>query len=318
MSKALVLGVNGQDGSYVAESLLRRGYTVVGVARQECSRYIAAGPTFSYEQLDLGRIEALTALLRAVEPDCVFHTAAVHGSAGFQYETKFASMMAVNVLSVHAVCEYARLHRPELRIVYANSAKIFPTPLAGVIDETARIAPTCLYSIGKIAALELIHYYRLHHGIAGCNLILFNHESARRPPEFFVPTLARGLAASLSDSKHRFALKTLDFLADWSAAAELMDIAVDICERAPADDFVLASGVTIHAREAVKQIFAHRGLDFARHVDETLPPQPAQPWFQVSLDHLFKKIGRRPICGVTSVVDQMLAAISPCPANDDV
>lgn len=307
MPKALVLGVNGQDGSYVAEALVRRGYEVVGAGRQPHSRYPGWLTGSRYAQLDLEHQDDLLALLHDTRPDVVFHTAAIHGAAGFHYEPVFAAMMAVNVTSMHTVLDYARQHHRDLRLVYANSSKIFPAPLSGSISEATPIAASCLYSIGKIASLELIRYYRKHHGIAASNLVLFNHESRRRPANFFVPILARGLAAAIADPQHRFEVKTLDFHGDWSSAEELMDIAIDISEKAPAEDFVLASGTTWHARTAAKQLFAQHHLDYTQHIVEALPPQPAGDSFQVCLDHLHARIGRRP-GDLIAVVNDLLAA----------
>ncbi|HUP91421.1 MAG TPA: GDP-mannose 4,6-dehydratase [Solimonas sp.] len=306
MPDALVLGVNGQDGSYLAEALLRRGYRVTGAARQPHSRYVPPSQQFRYVALDLRDTAALQRLLQESWPDLVFHAAAVHGAAGFTYEPVWGEMMAVNVVAVHTVLEHARTAAPTLRLAYASSAKIFPEPWTGRIDERTPAAAACLYSIGKIAALDLIRQYRKRHGIAGANLILFNHESPRRPANFFVPTLARGIAAALRDPAHRLQVKTLDFRSDWSAAEELMDIAVDIAEKAPAEDFVLGSGVTREARTAVREAFARHGLEADRHVVETLPRSAPGPAFEVALDHLEARIGRRPQRDFASIVDELV------------
>ena len=152
MRKALVLGVNGQDGSYLAEGLLRRGYEVTGIGRQQRSRHLAPTDLFLYLTVDLADASKLGAVLQQNDFDVVFHVAAVHGSSGFSYEPIWRNMMEVNVLALHVLLEHARLRRPDMRIMYANSAKVFPEPWAGTIDEcTARVA-TCLYSIGKLRA----------------------------------------------------------------------------------------------------------------------------------------------------------------------
>jgi GDPmannose 4,6-dehydratase len=242
------------------------------------------------------------------QPDVVFHMAAIHGAAGFSYEPVFAAMMAVNVIATQTILDYARTERPALKFVYANSAKIFPSPLQAVIDERTAIRPTCLYSLGKIAALELIRYYRQRHKVAASSLILFNHESPRRPKDYFLPTLATGLAEALRNPQHTFTVKTLDFYMDWSSAEELMDIAVDIAERAPDDDLVLASGNTCHAREMVHAWFARYGLDANKHVIESLPPQAAGGKFQVDLNHLYRRVGRKPERPIQLIVDELLQA----------
>lgn len=307
MPKALVLGVNGQDGSLLAEALLARGYAVTGLGRQPASRYVAPGASFRYLPLDLEDQAQLLAALRREQPEAVFHVAAIHGSSGFRYEPVWGRMLAVNVASLHTVLEYARTESPSLRAVYANSAKIFPTPLAGRIDERTPYRATCLYSIGKIAALELIRQYRAAHGIAAANLILFNHESPRRPSNYFLPTIARCVVRAQADPRHQIEVQTLEFRTDWSAAAEFMDIAVDVAERAPAEDFVLASGTTWYGREAVRETFARHGLDYARHVREVAPRGDAGPEFSVQLDRLEAHIGRRPVQGLHAIMDELVA-----------
>ncbi|WP_448208342.1 GDP-mannose 4,6-dehydratase [Azospirillum sp. sgz302134] len=305
MPRALVLGVNGQDGSFLAESLLRRGYAVVGAARDEASRHVPAAPGFTYARADLQDAAGLAGLLEETAPDVVFHVAAVHGSAGFAYEPVWGAMAAVNTVSLHTVLEHARTRNPALRVVYANSAKIFPGPLVGRIDETTPYRATCLYSIGKIASLELIRHYRTRHGIAAGNLFLFNHESRRRPATYFLPRIAEGLDRALADPSFRMEVETLDFHGDWSCAAELMDITVDIAEKAPDTDFVMASGTTRTGREVVESVFAHHGLDWTRHIGVRQPSRDPGPAFTVALDRLEAKVGRRPQSSLIDIVDRL-------------
>ena len=306
MRKALVLGVNGQDGGYLAQSLVQRGYAVTGVGRQLASRYADTGTGYRYVRLDLADHDALDQLLRDAEPEIVFHVAAVHGAAGFGYEACWRDMMAVNVLALHALLEHARARQPAMRIMYAGSAKIFPAPWSGVLSETTPYRATCLYSIGKIASLELIAHYRRQHKVTAANLILFNHDSARRKPEYFVPTVARALAAALADPAARTEFRMLDFWMDWSAADEVMDIAIDIAEQAPDQDFVLATGKTWHARAAVAAIFARHGLDYRNHIVETLPRSDPGPAFQVAVDRVERVIGRRPVASIAEIVESIL------------
>ena len=310
MPSALVLGVNGQDGSYLAESLLARGYRVTGAGRQPASRYVPPSASFRYVALDLTQRAPLDALLREMKPDCVFHAAAIHGASGFSYEPVWNEMVAVNVTSVHTVLEYARTSAKDLRLVYASSAKVFPNPLSGRIDESTPMKATCLYSIGKLATLELIREYRTRHRIAGANLFTFNHESVRRGPEYFLPTIARCVKRAKQDRQAKIRVKTLQFRTDWSNAAEFMDIAVDVAEKSPAEDFVLASGTTWLGRDAVDKIFARHGLEAARHVEEELRGVDPGPPFSVALDKLQAKVGRVPHRDILPVVDDMIAQAS--------
>lgn len=261
---------------------------------------------FRYRQLDLADVGAVDRVLREVSPDIVFHFAAIHGAAGFSYESIFDQMLAVNTVALHRVLEYARAEKPGLRVLYGGSCKIFGPGLQGVIDEKTPYRGSCLYSVGKVASLELIRYYRSTHGVAAGNLTLFNHDSARRPPEYFLPTVARALAAARRGVTEITEVKTLDFYLDWSSAEELMDIAVDIGEKAPGDDFVLASGITWLGRAAVESLFARYGLDATYSLRQTLPPQDAGAGYQVVLDYLEARIGRRPVRTLFDIVDDII------------
>ncbi|MES1991056.1 MAG: GDP-mannose 4,6-dehydratase [Pseudomonadota bacterium] len=308
MPSSLVLGVNGQDGSYLAESLLRRGHFVTGVGRDAQCRYVAASDRFRYVALDLRDTGALAKLVSEIAPDHAFHFAAVHGSSGFQYEPVVADMFAVNVVALHVLLEHARLRNKMMRIVYAGSSKIFPNPLSGVIDETTPARATCLYSIGKIAARDLIMQYRAQHEVAATNLILFNHESPRRPPQFLLPMIAKGIADAKADPAYRLRVQTLDFRIDWASAEEFADIAAEIAERTDGSEFVLASGVTHYARDIVHALFAAQGLDGNVAIIEAMPRRDAGPDFHVSLRKLEQAIGRKPECTVQEVVAAMIAA----------
>jgi GDPmannose 4,6-dehydratase len=308
MKRSLVLGVNGQDGSYLAETLLRRGHEVTGVGRDADSRYVAPTARFRYVPFDLRDVESLPRLVHEAEPDFAFHAAAVHGAAGFQYEELWRDMLAVNVATLHALLEHARKSRRSLRIIYAGSAKIFPAPLSGVIDEATPARASCLYSIGKIAARDLIMQYRAQHGIPATNLILFNHDSVRRPAQYFLPTIVNSIGRALELPDFHFEIKTLDFRADWSAAAELMDLAADIAEGCDEGELVLASGNTWVGRDAVRRSFARYGLQSDHHCRQSSPRADPGPEFRVSLQRLERVIGRRPTITLDALVDEMLAA----------
>ena len=308
MPRSLILGVNGQDGSYLAETLLARGHEVVGVGRPLDSAYARPEPAFRYISADLRDADTFAELVAEIAPDQAFHVAAIHGASGFAYESLWRDMMAVNVMALHVLLEHARTAASGMRIVYAGSSKVFPPPLCGVIDEESPVHATCLYGIGKIAARDLMTHYRAEHGVRSTNLILFNHESPRRPPEYLLTTLARAVAAAKRDSEHKTMIKTLDFWIDWGAADEFMEIAADIAEKTDEPELVLASGTTWHGREAAKHLFAMHGLDAERHLAEMLKPSDPGPEFRVSLDRLQRAIGRKPQKDIGRIVNEMIAA----------
>jgi GDPmannose 4,6-dehydratase len=308
MARALVLGVNGQDGSYLAQALLLRGYDVVGIGRNVTSRYLSGESHFTYIMHDLRASESLVELIRGVEPHEVYHFAAVHGAidAGFTYEAHWRDMMRVNVFALHVLLEHARTRSRDMRLIYAGSAKIFPPPFTGNIDEATPTRATCLYGIGKLASQALLFQYKQDHGIDCTNLILFNHDSARRPSQFFLPTMARAIAGARRDNGYQVKIQTLDFRVDWSAADELMDIVADLGRIRAVPNLVVASGTTIYARTFAQELFARYGLDARRHIVEELAPHDPGPEFRVCIDRLANITGRRPSKTAFDIVDNIL------------
>jgi len=305
--RALVLGSNGQDGSFLVEHLLRRGYQVTGVSRQERPRYNAG--RFSYVALDLRRADALRDLLDQRRPHLIFHVAAVHGEAGTRYEAIWQDMLAVNVGATHVCLEYLRTCCPQGGLLYAGSGKIFGPDYPRRMTERSRTRSSCLYTVAKNASRELIACYRRDHAIRASVLHLFNHESERRGPNFFMPTLAGALDRALAGGNSRIEIDTLQFYCDWGSAEEYMDIATDVAERALGNDVIVATGRTWLAADLARELFARHGLDYRCHLAERgVRREHLQP-FRVSVNKLRALIGRVPTLGAVDVCEKMLAAL---------
>jgi GDPmannose 4,6-dehydratase len=306
-ARALVLGCNGQDGSFLVEHLLRRGYEVTGVSRQERPRCNAG--RFNYVALDLRRADALRDALDRLRPHLIFHVAAVHGEAGTRYEAIWQDMLAVNVGATHVCLEYLRTRCPQGGLVYAGSAKVFGPAYPRLITERSRTRSSCLYTVAKNASRELIACYRRDHGIRASVLHLFNHESERRRENFFMPTLAHALDRALAGANSRIEIDTLQFHCDWGSAEEYMDIAIDVAERALGDDVIVATGRTWLAADLAREAFARRGLDYRSHLAERGGKSEAPRPFRVSVEKLAGLIGRVPALGALDVCEKMLAAL---------
>ena len=314
MGRALVLGVNGQDGSYLAQALLQRNDHVVGVGRQPNSRYVDDHPRFTYTAADLADERQVEALVRAVAPERIYHFAAVHGptGSGFTYEPVFADMLRVNVGALQIALEHARNRNRSARIFYAGSSKVFPGPLAGQIDESTPTKVSCLYTLGKLAARDLMRLYLRDHDVHATNLILFNHDSPRRPRDYLLPMIAQTIARAKVDPRHVLRVRTLDFWADWSAADELMQIVADLSAAPFVPELILASGKPVYARAAVAALFASHGLKAEDHIVEDQPSRSqASAGFQVRIDRL-ESLARRPSKTIFDVVNELIDAL---PAN---
>lgn len=267
MKKALVMGAGGQDGSLLAEELAASGREVLGLGRGAAFPHDPPRGNFRYARLDLRDTPALAGCLRDYQPDEIYHVAAVHGSAGFSYEEVWAEALEVNVKSLHTALEYARGCRPAARIFYASSAKVFGGTLRGTITADTPRQGNCLYAITKKAAGGLADHYRRQHGLAVSVGILFNHESTRRPPGFFIPRICGIVRGALADPSHRAKVQTLAFHCDWSSARDFMRLAIAAVEKPVAGELLFASGVTWMGREFARELFARYGLDYSRHIE---------------------------------------------------
>lgn len=308
MTVAVVLGVNGQDGSYLAEHLVGSGCEVVGVGRQERSRYFEPSPTFRYRQIDLAAgSEQLTQALHEIKPDRIYHLAAVHGSSGFSYEPLQAALWRVNVESVHASLEYIRSASPSCRLLFASSLKVFGAKPPEVVNERQPRVSTCLYSISKIASEELISYYRKQHRVRASAIYYLNHESPRRPPQYFIPRIATALASAIR-SNGVTEVRSLDFWCDWGSSREFMQFSERLLECDRNDDYIMGSGSTWYAQTLVEAIFGLAGLDWRNHI--LLPPglpSAGESPFHADMSLMEAAIGQTPSQSAVDVVRWILA-----------
>jgi GDPmannose 4,6-dehydratase len=305
--RCLVLGVNGQDGSYAAEKLLSGGHQVVGVGRQKSSRWVVPQAGFEYRSADLFSIDSVPKVIEACRPDLILYLAAVHGASGFSYEDHWAEAHVVNTIGVHACLEYLRRFRPDGFLAYASSSKAFGAQLAGVISERTPRHSSCIYSTTKNAATDLIDYYRSRHSV-GCSTVwTFNHESPRRSSEYFVPKIVDILRSAIKEPSYVSAVGSLDFWCDWGDAAEYMGIVVELALGGANDNFLVGTGRVVWAADAVRDLFARYGLSMDKHVTQRAPHLNDRPaCWQIDQSKLRNLLGRVPTRTVQQVFDEIL------------
>jgi GDPmannose 4,6-dehydratase len=301
MNKALVLGVNGQDGSYLAEILIERGYQVTGVGRQAASRWVDPG-RFCYVSLDIAAARELDALLAETLPHEIYHMAAIHGSAGHAYEAGWREALALNVGSVHTCLEHIRTRSPAARLFYPSSLKAFGSCPPPRIDENTPRVSSCLYSITKNAATGLIQYYRAQHDVWACVGYYFNHDSPRRPDSYFLPRLAARIAAQLGRGGPVPELASMDFWCDWGSSQEFMELTADLLRAGRPRDVVIATGQPIHAASLAAKLAHAVGI---APLSATRPAHGAAP-FRAELGALRDAVGRVPCHGALDVAGWIL------------
>lgn len=265
--KAIITGVGGQDGSYLAEWLLARGYHVVGLVRRapEAYPHIAQlSGRIDVETIDLHDSDAIATLLRRVAPRELYHLAARASSA-----TLFdrpADMGVDNGILVARLLEAVRRESPATRFCQAGSSEMFGDAAACPQSESSGFRPRNPYGAAKVFAHVAVQTYRRHFGLFACGAILFNHESPRRGPEMVTRKIARAAAGASRDPSVELALGDLEARRDWGFAGDYMRALWLMLQHATPDDYVIGSGRLHSVRDVCETAFARVGLDYRRHV----------------------------------------------------
>ncbi len=276
--RALITGITGQDGSYLAEYLLAQGYEVHGLVR----RVALEDPSRRVGRIAhlLDRVILHSASLESYPS--IFHVFTQHAfdecyhlaAQSFVFES-FAdgfSTMNTNINGTHFVLAAIRELQPKCRVYFAGSSEMFGRASVTPQNEGTPFHPRSPYGISKVAGFELTRNYRETYGMFCCSGILFNHESPRRGYEF----VTRKITSTVARIKHGRAsvlyLGNLDARRDWGHAADYVRAMHLILQQPEPDDYVVATGETHSVREFCARAFARAGLDYRDYVriDERL------------------------------------------------
>jgi GDPmannose 4,6-dehydratase len=274
--KALITGITGQDGSYLAELLLGKGYEVHGIIRRASTfntgrlEGIYTDPHDSKARLrlhhgDLSEGSTLTRLLAQIQPDEVYNLAAQsHVRVSFdtaEYTTDIVATGTVRLL------EAIRQTGLQPRFYQASSSEMFGKVREVPQRETTPFHPRSPYACAKVHAFYLTVNYRESYGLHASNGILFNHESPRRGETFVTRKITRAVAHIQAGLQDRLFLGNLDARRDWGYAPEYAEAMWLMLQQPQPDDYVIATGETHSVREFLELAFAHAGLDWKRHVE---------------------------------------------------
>lgn len=276
--RALITGISGQDGSYLAELLLAKGYEVHGtVLRSDLEapeiRMRNLSGCLPRLHLHAAELESYPAIVRTigdVRPDECYHLAA-RSFVGFSFEDEFATMNT-NIHGTHHVLAALRTMTPECRFFFAGSSEMFGTVAHSPQSEATHFHPRSAYGISKETAYELMRNYREAYGFFGACGILYNHESPRRGYEFVTRKITSTVARIKKGLSVELPLGRTDSRRDWGYAPEYVEAMWLMLQQPKADDFVIATGETHTVQEFADLAFSIAGLDAADYLrtDETL------------------------------------------------
>jgi GDPmannose 4,6-dehydratase len=275
MKKALITGISGQDGSYLAELLLEKGYEVHGLLRRSSSfntgriDHLYQDPHESGVRLfthygDLTDPVSLTHLLYRVQPDEIYHLGAQsHVRVSFDIPGYTFDATAAGTLRL---LEAMREAGVESRFYQASSSEMFGAA-APPQSESTPFHPRSPYAVAKVAGYWAVVNYREAYGLFASNGILFNHESPRRGETFVTRKITRAVARIKHGLQDKLYMGNLDAKRDWGYAPDYVDAMWRMLQQDEPDDFVVATGETHSVREFLEAAFTHAGLDWEEHVE---------------------------------------------------
>ncbi len=268
MPTALITGITGQDGSYLAEHLLGLGYAVVGVTRQSsgntAGRLVAIRDRIELVGGDLLDQTSLLALVERTRPDEVYNLAALTFVPTSWEQPVLTG--EVTALGVHRLLEAVRLAHPGARVYQASSSEMFGKAQHVPQDEATPFYPRSPYGVSKLYGHWITVNYRESYGLHASSGILFNHESERRSPEFVSRKITLGVARIKHGVARELRLGNLDARRDWGYAPDYVRAMHLMLQRETPGDYVVATGETHSVQEFAELAFAAAGLDWREHV----------------------------------------------------
>ena len=269
---AIIAGIAGQDGSYLAELLIGKGYRVLGFLRKDDDTSVLSHlmKDILLEETELVHKEDIIRWTRLFLPDEIYNFAAVSFIPDSWVDPYRA--LQVNTLLPAAFLRVIKDHCPSARFYQASSSEIFGDPPESPQTESTPHNPMTPYGVSKLAAHQLVGLYRRMHGIFAVSGILYNHESPRRPERFVTQKIARSAAEIAKGKREKLKLGNIEARRDWGFAGDYVKAIWRMLQTDTPDDYIVATGESHSIRDFLQAAFRHAGLDWETwvEVDPTL------------------------------------------------
>ena len=286
MPRALITGITGQDGSYLTELLLEKGYEVHGVVRpgqaSERTRLkhlvAAVGKKLFLHEAALEDSAALKRVITQVAPDELYHLASMtHVGLSFEQPEQTCDMTGMGTLRLLEIIK--ALPKPP-KFSHASSSEVFGKPETAPQDENTPFRPVTPYGCAKAFATNMVSVYRQTHGLFACNAILFNHESPRRGENFVTQKICRAAAAIKHGRQSELVLGTVTSFRDWGHARDYVRGMWLMLQQDKPADYVFATGELHTVQEVIELAFETVGLDWKKYLTQDprfiRPTEPGQ------------------------------------------
>ena len=300
MKTALITGVTGQDGSYLAELLLEKGYKVVGMKRRtsllatDRIDHLLIHPNFQLVYGSMNDVGSFYRLFSGQKFDEVYNLAAQsHVRVSFDVPEETVDAVAMGPLRL---LECIRTMQPNCRFYQASSSEMYGDNPEHPQNEGTRLMPASPYACAKVFAHGLTRNYREGYGIHASSGILFNHESPRRGETFVTRKITMAAARIKQGLQDKIALGNLDALRDWGYAKDYVEAMWLMLQQDSPDDYVIATGETHTVREFLDEVFSIAGLGVDKHlvIDDRLKRPHEVPWLEGDYSKASKVLGWSP------------------------
>lgn len=269
---ALITGITGQDGSYLAELLLSKGYEVHGITRKisfsnESARFERINHILNDIHLHYGDVTnhaTVWNLIANIKPDEIYHLAA-QSHVKVSFEDEFGTLDS-NIRGTHNILSAMKALKPDSKFYFAGTSEMFGNSSTGMLDENTPLAPVSPYGISKVAGFYLTKMYRDAYGLFACSGILFNHESPRRGSDFVTRKITTTAAKIKMGMEKELRLGNLDAIRDWGHSADYVDAMWRMLNHTNPDDFVIGTGKGYTIHDFVKAVFDALDLDWEEYV----------------------------------------------------
>lgn len=310
--RALICGVSGQDGAYLSNLLLKKGYQVCGTSRDaQMSSFANLQALGIKDQIKLismapNDFHSVITALKHSDPDEVYFLSG-QSSVGLSFEQPVETIESITLSTLNLLEAIRYLDKP-IKFYHASSSECFGD--IGVVParESMPFHPRNPYGIAKASAHWLVANHRETYGLFACNGILFNHESPLRPSRFVTRKIVSAACRIANGSKEKLQLGRLDIVRDWGWAPEFVDAMWRMLQHDKADDFIIATGEANKLEDFVACAFDTLGLDWKDHVtvDSTLFRPTDVSWSQGCSDKAAEKLGWRASSRMADVIRMMI------------
>jgi GDPmannose 4,6-dehydratase len=270
MKKAFITGITGQDGSYLTELLLQKGYSVIGIKRRTSVLntsnidHLYENPNLKLFYGNMNDVGSMYRLLSEHQPDEVYNLAAQsHVRTSFDVPEETVDAVAMGTMRLLEAC---RNIVPKVKFYQASSSEMFGDNTEELKNEDTRMSPASPYAAAKLFSHNLVRNYRLGYGMHASSGILFNHESPRRGETFVTRKITRAVARIKLGKQNILKLGNMDSYRDWGFAGDYVEAMWLMLQQDTPDDYVIATGETRTVREFVEKTFELAGLDYKKYI----------------------------------------------------